>query len=266
MPYLLMFCFGILIGSFLNVVIFRLKENKNFVKGRSYCPKCKHKLSWDDNIPLLSFILLRGKCRYCGKSISSQYPLVELATGLLFLIAYIEWYKISNFIPSHTMGLEFQVSNLGLLLTYFIFTSILIIIFIYDLRWYLILDKISIPAIIISFLLNLLLGKEIFSLLLASSAVGGFFLLQFLVSKGKWIGGGDIRMGFLMGMMLGWPNAIVALFISYILGSVSGLLLIAIGKKKMQSQVPFGTFLAIGTYISMLWGHEILIWYVNLIR
>src|SRR4030042_6807359 len=137
------FILGLCVGSFLNVVIFRLKEGRNFIKGRSICPKCKHKLAWHDNIPLLSYILLKGKCRHCGKKISMQYPAVELAAGVLFLIAFIKWRSISNFLPAQAG--QFLISNYGLLLSYFVFTSILIIIFVYDLRLYLILDKVSIP-------------------------------------------------------------------------------------------------------------------------
>ncbi|MFH0857019.1 MAG: prepilin peptidase, partial [bacterium] len=264
--YLLIFIIGLCIGSFLNVIILRLAENKNFIKGRSYCPKCKHKLFWYDNIPLISFILLKGKCRYCHNRISIQYPLVELATAILFILAFKHWYAISN--PSASSGQVFQfpISNYLLLFSYFIFTAILIIIFVYDFRWYMILDRVSVPAIITVFCLNLYLGKSVMDLLIAAFAIGGFFLLQFLISKGKWIGGGDIRMGFLMGMMLGLKNGAAALFISYILGALVGIFLIIMGKKKMQSRMPFGTFLAVGAYIAMLWGQEIIGWYVNLIR
>ncbi|OGF23339.1 hypothetical protein A2Y83_01330 [Candidatus Falkowbacteria bacterium RBG_13_39_14] len=258
------FILGLCVGSFLNVVIFRLKEGRNFIKGRSICPKCKHKLAWHDNIPLLSYILLKGKCRHCGKKISMQYPAVELAAGVLFLIAFIKWRSISNFLPAQAG--QFLISNYGLLLSYFVFTSILIIIFVYDLRLYLILDKVSIPAIIAAFVLNIILERNYWNLLLAAIIVSGFFFLQFLISKGKWIGGGDIRLGFLMGVMLGWPNAIFALFLAYIIGSITGIGLIVFGKKKMESRVPFGTFLAPAIYIAMLWGGEILRWYMGFLR
>lgn len=127
------------------------------------------------------------------------------------------------------------------------------------------MDKISITAIIISALLNSLLGYSMINLLLAAFIISGFFLVQFLISRGKWIGGGDIRLGFLMGVILGWPHGIVALFIAYFLGSIIGILLIIWGKKKFSSKIPFGTFLTAGTFIALLYGQEIIQWYLKII-
>ncbi len=234
--WVIIFIIGICIGSFLNVVILRLKAEKNFVKGRSYCPKCKHILVWYDNIPLLSYFLLKGKCRYCDKKISIQYPIVELATAILFAIAFIQW----DFI--FTADYQLLITSYLILFTYFLFTSILIIIFVYDLRWYLILDKVSLPAIAIAFILNIIIGYKFTDLLLGGAIAGGFFFLQFVVSRGKWIGGGDIRLGFLIGVMLGWQKTLVALFIAYIAGAIIGFFLMIIKNKKMSSKVPFGTF------------------------
>ncbi|MFH0854316.1 MAG: prepilin peptidase [bacterium] len=257
------FILGLCVGSFLNVVIFRIHEGRNFIKGRSKCLKCGNELEWYDNIPLLSYIFLKGKCRHCGIKISAQYPAVEFGTGILFLISFIVWTdKKLNFPVSPFI----KWGAYGLLLSYLIFTSILIVIFVYDLRWYLILDKISIPSIIIAFSLNLFLGFSVWNLLSAAIAISGFFLFQFLISKGKWIGGGDIRLGFLMGAMLGMPKAILALFIAYIAGSVIGISLIIFGKKKMESCVPFGAFLAPATYAVMLWGGDILRWYAGFLK
>lgn len=256
--FFLIFILGLSVGSFLNVVICRLKEEKKFIKGRSYCPKCKHILRWYDNIPLISFIILEGKCRYCRKKISLQYPLVELGTGILFALAFLKW--------------EMEVlSGLGykpylLLISYFIFISFLVIIFVYDLRWYLILDRVSAPAIITALILNLLLGYSFLNLILAAGIIGGVFLLQFLVSDGKWIGGGDIRLGFLMGVMLGLSRGIVAFFIAYFLGSIIGIILVAMKRKKMSSRIPFGTFLTVGVLISMFYGDAIARWYIGLLK
>jgi len=242
MEYIIIFIIGLCIGSFLNVVIYRLHKKESFIKGRSYCPKCRHKLSWLDNIPLISWVFLKARCRYCNERISLQYPLVELAGGALFALAL------------------FTADNYLLLVSYCFFISILIIIFVYDLKWYLILDKVTVPAIAAAGLFNIILGHSIFNLLSAAFAISGFFLLQFLISKGKWIGGGDIRLGFLMGIMLGWPIAIAALFISYIAGAIIGVGLIITGKKKMSSQVPFGTFLSVGTIIALLYGDMLMRW------
>ena len=250
MTWLIIFIFGLIIGSFLNAVIFRLKLNEQFIRGRSKCLNCQNELKAWDLIPVLSFIFLKGKCRYCHKAISWQYPLLELATGLVFLLGYFNLsYIKADFVFSY--------------LTFIVFACFLIIIFIYDLKYYLILDKVSLPAFTIALILNVLLGYNVGNLLLASVIIGGFFGLQFIISQGKWIGGGDIRLGLVMGAMLGWPLALVALFLAYILGAVFGLILIISRRKDWQSQLPFGTFLTAATLIALLWGHEILSWYLT---
>ena len=133
------FVLGTICGSFLNCVIYRLEVSKSFLKGRSYCPHCKHILSWQDLIPIFSFIFLKGKCRYCQKPISWQYPLVELATGILFIWTYLSYDR------DLSMSLIF----------YLIFACFLIIIFVYDLKHYLIPDKVIYPAIVLAFLYNI---------------------------------------------------------------------------------------------------------------
>jgi len=265
--YLFIFIFGAIIGSFLNVVILRLRANKNFIKGSSRCPRCDHVLSWKENIPLLSFVILCGRCKNCQKKIAWQYPVVELATGALFLVSFI-------FISQHSL---FLYSSIILLLYYFIIISFLIIIFVYDLKYYLILDKIVFPAVAIVFLFQGLLDmlKNNFSpsllithyslLLFSAIIISGFFLLQYLISKGKWIGGGDIRLGFLMGLILGWPMCLVGLFLAYLLGLLVGLPLLILGQKKMSSQIPFGTFLTAATLLTMFFGEKILNWYLSIL-
>jgi leader peptidase (prepilin peptidase) / N-methyltransferase len=265
----LIFIFGLLIGSFLNCVIWRLhKEEK--ITGRSYCPKCRHQLAWYENIPVFSFVFLRGKCGHCNCRISLQYPVVELVTAILFVAAYINNFQfpISNFqIISNN---QFPISNFltsdFLLLTfkYWFLISIMIIIFVIDLRWYLILDIITLPACIIIFIANILLGQNWLNLLISGIIGGSFFLIQFLVSKGKWIGGGDIRMGLLMGLALGWPKIIIALMLAYFFGSFVGISLIFAGKKQWGSQVPMGIFLSTATIITLFWGEKILTWYLGL--
>ncbi len=264
--YILIFIFGSCIGSFLNVVILRLKANEKFVFGRSHCVNCNHQLKWFENIPLLSFVFLKGKCLKCKQKISLQYFFVELSTGILFFLAFLKVFEVLDISP----GLG--VVNIFLLLFYFITISFLIIIFVYDLKYYLILDKISIPAIAVvlffqAFLLFLnknLLFTDYLLFIFSGIIISGFFLLQFIISKGKWIGGGDIRLGFLMGIILGFPMSLVALFLSYILGLIVSLPLLIIGKKRMKSEIPFGTFLVAGTIITMFLGDKILNWYLNL--
>jgi len=249
---------GLSIGSFINCLVWRLHEEKS-LSGRSMCPKCKQKIAWFDNIPVLSFVLLKARCRNCKKFISFEYPLVEIVVCLLFFASF--YMSSSGMVMSELLSLDFFIINLR----NFFIISVLVVIFIIDFKWYLILDRVTIPAIIIVFLLNLLTGMSWSSMLISGIIGGSFFLIQFLISGGKWIGGGDIRLGFLMGVILAWPNILVALFIAYVLGSLIGVFLIIIGKKKMGSLIPFGVFLTISTYVSMFWGNDIASWYLNLL-
>lgn len=249
------FITGLVIGSFLNCLIWRLHKKKSIL-GRSMCTKCKKTIRWYDNIPLLSFIILRGKCRHCGKLISWQYPAVELATGILFATAFLlNPYSLSTQVPNYLI----------ITLKSWFIISVMTIIFIYDLKWYLILDIITLPACLIVFILNLATGQNWQNLLISGIIGAGFFLLQFVVSNGKWIGGGDIRLGLLMGLALGWPMVLVAIFIAYIIGSFIGIILLILKKKSFGSKIPLGIFLSTATVITMFWGEAILRWYLNLI-
>ncbi|MFA6553000.1 MAG: prepilin peptidase [Patescibacteria group bacterium] len=239
---------GLVVGSFLNAVIYRLHVGVSFMRGRSYCPHCKHSLVAKDLIPLLSYLLLRGHCRYCHKPISWQYPLVEAAMSIAYVLLY--W----------------QFGLAPVFFVYMVFASILMLIFVFDLKYYLILDKVSVPAIVLAFILSVAVLKiSMVSLCIGAIAGGGFFLLQFLISRGKWIGGGDIRLGILMGMMLGWPHVLVALAVAYFIGSFIGIALILSRRKKWHSQVPFGTFLTIATYAAFFIGAKIVEYYQGIL-
>ncbi len=238
---------GLVVGSFLNAVIYRLHVGVSFMRGRSYCPHCKHNLVAMDLIPLVSFLLLRGRCRYCQKPISWQYPLVEAAMSVSFILLYWQFGLTSAFF------------------VYLVYACLLMLIFVFDLKYYLILDKVSIPAIVLAFILSALVLKiSVVSLFFGALLGGGFFLLQFLVSRGRWIGGGDIRLGVLMGMMLGWPHVLVALVSAYFLGSIIGVGLILTRRKKWHSQVPFGTFLTLATYAAFFIGPAVVDYYRDL--
>ena len=241
MIYFCLFLFGLATGSFLNCVIYRLETGGSFLKGRSFCPHCKHKLSWLDLIPVLGFVFLQGKCRYCGKKISLQYPLVELATGFLFVLAF--WH------------FGFGIS----LIPWLFVLSSLIAIFVYDLKHYIIPDSLVFAAIVVAAVFN-------FNLLALLSALGaaGFFLAIVLISRGKWMGVGDIKLAFLMGLMLSWPAILLALFLAFSIGAIIGLGLMAVGRKTFKSEVPFGPFLVIGTFIALFWGEIIIEWYLQL--
>ncbi len=263
MFYLFIFILGAIVGSFLNVIILRLNSKEEIAVARSHCPHCRHDLAPKDLIPLFSFVALGGKCRYCRKKISWQYPLMEIITGLLFVLAT---YSVVGGLPKNLLW----SSSLVFLpwLRNLIFISILIVIFVYDLKWQLILDKVTAPAIIFALLFNLWLGLGWKNLLGAAIVGLSVFLIQFVVSRGKWVGGGDLRLGALMGLMLGWPQIIVALFFAYIIGAIwSAPILIAkyvFGKKNLKSEVAFGTFLAVGTIVALLWGNGIISWYAGM--
>jgi prepilin signal peptidase PulO-like enzyme (type II secretory pathway) len=263
------FIFGMIIGSFLNCLAWRLYKEES-INGRSYCPKCRHQIAWYDNIPVLSYFLLGGECRHCKKAISWQYPIVELITAVLFVLAFFSNFQFptSDFLA--ISDLQFPINFFTpdfLLLTFknWFLISIMIIIFIIDLRWYLILDIVTLPACVIIFILNILLGSNWQNLIFSGIIGGSFFLLQFIISRGKWIGGGDIRLGLLMGLALGWPSVILALMLAYLSGSMVGIGLILSGRKKFGSQIPFGVFLSTATIISLFWGQIIINWYLNLL-
>lgn len=264
---------GLVVGSFLNALLWRLHEGMSLVHGRSMCPSCKVQLTWWELIPVISFLILGGRCRSCRVAISIQYPLVELTTALIFVGIGV---FIDTQAPGGILGMIAGVvplhvaAQLGVLL---LFSAILIALFVYDLRWYLLPDIITIPACIVAFGANLflftpqpcfggglpcLLSTSWVNLLFAAAIGAGFFLFQYLVSHGTWVGGGDIRLGALMGFMLGYPGILMALFLAYMMGSIVGVGLL-IGKKKgMKSEVPFGPFLTLATLITLLFQNDIL--------
>ena len=243
----IVFIFGLFIGSFLNCVVCRIESKKSFLKGRSFCPHCKHTLSWLDLIPIFSYLFLRGKCRYCGKRISIQYPLVELATGFLFFWIW-NLFGILDF--------EFWI----------LISCFLIIIFVYDLKHFIIPDSVLFPAIIIAlgyiFIFNYeLITNHIFSALAAS----GFFGAIVLVSRGKWMGMGDVKLAILIGLLLGYPKVLVSLFFAFLIGAIIGVGLIFLKKKTLKSEVPFGPFLILGIYIALFFGDAIIKWYLSIL-
>jgi len=244
--FMVVFLTGLVVGSFLNCVIYRLNTKESFLFSRSHCPKCHHILKWYDLIPILSFIIVKGKCRYCQKKISWQYPLVEIFTGLIFLLL----------VTCHL--------SLVTLIYYIVVSSLLIVIFVYDLKHYIIPDKIIYPAIAIVLIFNF--QFSIFnSSILSGLGAAGFFFLIWLISRGRWMGFGDVKLGFFMGLFLSWPNILVALFSAFFIGAIIGIGLIALGKKTLKSQVPFAPFLVIGTFIALFFGKEIINWYMSLV-
>ncbi|MDD5083735.1 MAG: prepilin peptidase [Candidatus Moranbacteria bacterium] len=250
---ILFFLFGIIIGSFLNVVICRLQTEETLL-GRSHCTKCEKRIAWYDNVPLLSFLILRGKCRNCTDEISWQYPLVEFWTGILFAL-------VGQFIFSPTDPTSFlpTIFYLGLF-------SMLVVIFVHDLL------TMYIPMIMIWIALSWTAAYLALSQWLAYSQSSGmdgiplvslpyifagvgagiFFWLLVWVSHETWMGMGDVYLALLVGLVTGWPGVLWAMTFSFGLGAAGGLTLIALGKKGMKSQVPFAPFLVLGVIIVAL--------------
>ena len=268
------FIFGLLIGSFLNTVIYRLKTGESILFLRSHCPFCKHTLGFFDLIPIFSFVFLGGRCRYCKKKISWQYPLVELATGILFVLFSYQIIELSSYAAIEQLSFW----SIGSLVLQLFFVSILIVIFVYDLKHSIIPDKVVWLGITVFLIFNglavlvqlLFVSKPGFISsflggLLAAALAGGFFLILVLVSRQKWMGWGDVKLGILIGLILGWPNILVALFLAFVSGALVGGALVLAKKKTLKSQIPFGPFLSGSTIIAMLVGEKILDWYLGLL-
>lgn len=268
---LIFFIIGLIIGSFLGAANYRLKTAEDIVFKRSHCPLCKKTIRWYDNIPLLSFIVLHGKCRGCRKYISWEYPLIELMTGVLFAGVAMKFFGapilgVSGII-SGTIGTSAIIDMSFLLFT----ICYLVIIFWHDYDFMLIPDAVVFPAIFVTFFYQIY--KYIQSPLSIAnfhspltgaiiSALGAalFFFFLIWISKGKWIGGGDVKLGFLAGLIVGWPKILFVFFLTYLIGSVISLALIALKKKTWKSQVPFGPFMVAAILLVLFFSDQIQFW------
>ncbi len=255
--YIFVGLLGLVIGSFLNCVIYRLEKEES-LRGRSYCPHCNHTLSWKDLFPVLSFVFLRGKCRYCHKKISIQYPVVEISTGLIFLLIF-------NF--------QFPVFSFINLIFLFYIASALMVIFVYDIKHYVIPDAVLLFAIAITFACQLIFETHflLFNSLWAALGAFLFFWVIYFFSKEKWMGFGDCKLAVLLGLLLGFPKIIAGLFLAFLFGAIIGISLMILslpagkGKISLKSQLPFAPFLIVGTYVAMFFGNHIIQWYLHFI-
>lgn len=266
-----LFLLGLAVGSFLNVLIDRLPRDESVIKGRSHCESCKKILAWYDLMPVLSFVLLGGKCRYCHSPISFFYPLVELVTGVMFVLTFfllvIPLCHPELVSGSISLGFEMpkQVRhdtciNVYLELVYYLFiVSSLIVIFFTDLKYGIIPDKIVYPGVVISLLYLLIFHNSLFIIHLLS-ALGAFlfFLFLFLVTRGRGMGFGDVKLVFLLGLFLGFPKIMIALYFAFLTGAFWGCILILWRKKRLSETISFGPFLSAGAFISLLWGEGII--------
>ncbi len=237
------FLLGTVIGSFLNVVIYRVPNNQSIVSPPSHCPICGHKLKWYDMIPIFSYIFLKGRCRYCSAKISSRYPLIEALTGFAFV----------------GIGLHFGWSLQ--FFEYIILSSLLITIFFTDLFYGIVPDVIVIPGAVIGLIFSLIRGKSVFiSSLFGMLFLFGFFLIVILATRGG-MGEGDATFGAMIGSFIGLKFSIATLVISFILGSIVGIILLIFFRKKGKDSMPFGPYLAISAYIMLLYGYQIIFMY-----
>lgn len=264
---------GLCLGSFVNALVWRLREQEthagkkkadkqylerlSIASGRSMCPACHHELVPKDLLPVISWLSLGGKCRYCHKPISPQYPAIEVAMAGLFVISYLWW-------PAVISGT--QILLFGLWLTLVVG---LIALLVYDLRWMLLPNRLMYPlgalAAIYALLTITMAERPLITLLnvvLSVAVGGGIFYALFQISGGKWIGGGDVKLGWIVGLMLGTPaRSFLFIFMASLLGSLISLPLLASKRLKRSSLIPFGPFLIMAAVIVQLFGNDILHWY-----
>ncbi len=245
---ILVFIFGLIFGSFANVVIYRLPKGKSIVMPGSRCPACNKDILWHDNMPLLSYLFLRGKCRFCKKHISARYCLVEFISGLLFLLVYLKF----------GMNINFFI--------YVLFVVSMLIMGFIDIDTYLISDVIVLPGIVLGLACSAAFPQMHCDLTRAESvlySLAGIFLgaglLLFLGIVGKILfrkeamGGGDVKLLAMIGAFLGWKSVFMTIFFSSLFGSIISITLILLKKKTMEDYVPFGPYLGLGAVISMFY-------------
>ncbi len=264
-----LFVMGLVWGSFLNVVIYRTSHGKSFVGGRSVCTKCKKVIRWYHNIPLLSFLVLGGKCAYCGKKISWQYPLVELITGLMFV-----WWYLVGMQFFRLLGSPWQVIQPVFWLVVSIF---LLIIFMTDALYGVIPFGVNLGlSLLVIFYRVALTGwgymnpKDLWWSCVAAIVLVSFFsVLNIITRKVRGvdgIGGGDIVLSPALALLLGWPKILIGIFMAFLIGSVVAIILMIFGKKKMKSKIAFGPFLILGTITALFWGSQIWQWYMGMLQ
>ncbi len=256
------FILGAIVGSFLNVAICRLDTGEDMVFKKSHCPKCQKNLAWFDMFPILSFAALKGKCRHCGEKISWQYPLVELAAALMFVLVYY-----------------FYGSSLLNLVFLWLICSLCIAIFVFDLKHYLIPEALIFSGLAVIFIyrafnvwaLSKVLGwsaafySEFLIYLFSGIGFALVFFVPYFLSQEKWMGFGDVELAFFLGAFLGPEKSFLALLLSTGLGAIIGLILVGFKKKGLKSQIPFGPFLVAGGLAAFFFGEAIWNYYFSLI-
>ncbi len=242
----LVFIMGTIFGSFFNVIIYRLPKGESILKPPSHCPKCNAPLRWYDLLPIISFLILRGKCRYCGTKISKRYPIIEALTGITFTAVI---YKYGASIIA---------------LKYIVFLSLIILTGFIDLFEGIVPDHITIPGMIIGIIFSAFLGRgSLLQSILGAIFMAVIFLAIIFLSRGG-MGQGDVTLGALIGSFLGLKFSIAAFIIAFIIGAIFGIFALIFLKKKGKDAIPFGPYLAIASYIMVFCGYKIIEFYFSL--
>jgi leader peptidase (prepilin peptidase)/N-methyltransferase len=267
----LLFVAGAAVGSFLNVVIYRslddepTSKKESWVTGRSRCDECGHQIAWYDNIPLFSYLILRGKCRNCKSRISLAHPVIELLTGVLF----VWWYWGGAFFFQLTKT-PFQVLQP---LFWLCVGMVLIMILLADFLYYIIPDTMVAILTILTVVYRVALvsyGEMRFIDLAwaigATVVFASFFALLWLGTRGKGMGLGDAKLMIPLGLLLGWPAILVGVFLAFLSGAATGVVLVILGKRKLGQIIPFGPFLILGSFVALIWGDQLVSWYMGMLR
>jgi len=253
MSWLLLFAVGLAVGSFLNVLIDRLPQGQDVIRFPSHCDYCKKPLRWFELIPLVSYLLQRGRCLRCHRRLSLQYPLIELATATTFFLIAQAYYHSNIFTAENILNLSLQL----------IIASSFLVIFVADLKYQIIPDSmllISFFAILAQHLLPFTYFA--FLIFLTSGLTAGlFFYLLWWFTKGKGMGFGDVKLAFVLGWFLGYPGIIIAFYAAFLTGALVSVILILAGLKQLKSKIALGPFLIWGTLVAVFWGQAILNWW-----
>jgi len=244
MEYII-FIFGLFLGSFYNVCIYRIPNKESIAYPPSKCQSCNHQLKAIDLVPVLSYVLLKGKCRYCGAKVSMQYPIIEIITGFIFLFTY------------KTFGFNIYFFK-GIVLG-----SIVLIITMIDLKHYIIPDSISLFTLITGIIFNVIIRDLSIRSLIFAFLLGGGFL--FIIALFGPMGGGDIKIMAGFALYLGLSKTIMALFLSFLLGGVIGIILLTTKIKSRKDVIPFGPYLGVSSFLSFMFFNEIFNWYLRLL-
>lgn len=236
---------GLVVGSFLNVVIVRLPQGRSLWKPGSACPACGTAIAWHDNVPLLSFSALRGRCRACGVTIPWRYPIVEAATGILFVLAY----------ASLGLGPDLVIALL--------LVPALIVVTAIDLEHQIVPDKITLPGVVTGLVVNVACGRLSWMDTLAGATLGGGIFLIIILASGGGMGGGDMKLAAMLGAFLGWKIVLLSILVAVVGGGGVAVALLAAGAKGRKEPIPFGPFLAAGGGLGLLYGERVITWYMS---